>query len=97
MMVLDSATAFLSWTPSRVVFFSPWRGMRTLRWEDFTRVEFSDTAGWFALRSRDGVVIRPSMMLGGLVEFFADMRDYASPSLRPQINVALELWSRRTE
>jgi hypothetical protein len=97
MMVLDCATAVLSWTPTRIVFYSPWRGTRTLRWEDFTHVKFSHAAGWFVLRSRDSVVIRPSMMFGGLVDFFSDMREYASPSLRPQISEALELWSRRAE
>ena len=94
-MLLDFGRVSLSWTESQVVFSSPWRGQRALRWEEFTGVKFSGTLGWFVFSSRDAVTIRPSMMLGGLTEFFAALKAYGRSSLHPEIDLALEQWASR--
>ena len=94
-MVLDFARVSLSWTEGQVIFSSPWRGQRALRWEEFTGIKFSSAMGWFVVSSRDAVTIRPSMMLGGLTEFFAALKAHGRSSLHHEIDLALEQWASR--
>ena len=96
-MVVDFTRVSLTWTDQCVVFTSPWLGARTLRWEEEAEVRFAPVAGWFVIRTRDAVTIRPAMMLGGLEEFFAELKTRGQPSLHSQIDTALRLREERCE
>ena len=96
-MVADFTLVSLTWTDQGAVFTSPWRGTRTLRWEEVAEVTFAGAAGWFVVRTRDAMTIRPAMMLGGLEEFFAELATRGQPFLRSQIETALSLRAERCE
>ena len=94
-MVLDFTRVSLMWADNIVIFTSPWRGERTLRWEEVVEVKFSGAAGWFVVRTRTGLTIRPAMMLGGLEEFFAELVARGQPSLHSQVEAALRFRAER--
>ncbi|MEO7038047.1 MAG: hypothetical protein ABI548_29030 [Polyangiaceae bacterium] len=96
-MVVDFTRVSLTWTDQCIVFTSPWRGTRTLRWEEVTEVRFAPVAGWFVVRTRDALTIRPAMMMGGLEEFFAELKTRGQPSLHSPIDTALRLRAERCE
>ena len=46
------------------------------RWDEITRVRYSDTSKWFRLETADGRVIRVSVMLRGLPDFASAVLDH---------------------
>ena len=54
--------------------WSPWRGSRSLRWDDIAEVTFSPSAQWFTVVSRSGVKIRVHTMMRGIREFCQTVR-----------------------
>ena len=94
-MAAEFVCVSLAWTTERITFSSPWRGTRHLRWEEIASVEYSPVAGWFLVKDSRGVVIRPAMMLGGLEEFFQELKRRGHHSLQAPIDHAVGLRAER--
>jgi hypothetical protein len=57
-----------------ITSWSPWRPRRrALQWVDVVSVRYNPVAGWFALRSRSGDVVRVSEKMSGLGTFAGEV------------------------
>src|SRR6478736_5513996 len=70
-----------SWSESEVTYCSVWHKPRVIRWEDIGEVRFSAMLSWVVIRSRSGVVIRFSTLLGGLAELLETLKKQVAPAL----------------
>jgi hypothetical protein len=54
---------------------SPWRGWRTLLWEEIVEVSYSPTNGWFVLTGPQREKIRVSILLVGIRSFVGTVQE----------------------
>ncbi len=65
-LVWESSRYYLRVTPTGLECRSPWRGVRTLAWDDVESVVWSAVNAWFEFVGRDGDRIRVHAFVTGL-------------------------------
>ncbi len=69
--------------------WSPWRGARSMRWEDIATVTFSRINKWFVITDRDGKKVRVSIFMRGLPDF----ADTLELNVGPVAEAAVDVYS----
>lgn len=52
---------------------SPWRKKRQIKWEDITEYSYSEINRWYKLKTKSNGIIRLSILLSGLDDFFEEL------------------------
>ncbi|HEX3595301.1 MAG TPA: hypothetical protein VHU80_09375 [Polyangiaceae bacterium] len=86
-MVAEFTRVRVEWTNDALSFGSPWAAPRSIPWDEVVEVTYSQAAGWFVVRGRQGTKIRLHHWLGGLGDLFDEMKLRASDTVRAQIEV----------
>ena len=66
-------------TSEDVASFSPWSESRSMKWDEISKVTFSDGPQWFVLHSPSGKTIRVHLALHGIGDFARMVREFAEP------------------
>ena len=74
LLLLETEKAALYLTADALVFDSPWRRRRTIRWDEVRVVSFSSLNRWFVFRDQAHVTIRASMFLVGFTHLLTAIR-----------------------
>jgi Bacterial PH domain len=61
--------------------WSVWRGRRTMRWQDVTRVRFSEMNRWFIVEDAAGQKIRAMVFLRGLPQLVEALESRTPPGM----------------
>jgi hypothetical protein len=79
LLLLETEKVALYLTAESLVFDSPWRHRRTIRWSDVSRVSYSSLNRWYVFRDGANTTIRASVYLVGLTHLLTAIRVRIAP------------------